>query len=114
MAPPRYRRVRIGGGLTPHRVGLDFLHQLTHETVSAQQMAAKLFDELGETRLALSACRILMRLRHRGTHGQEVTNEQRQRLDLDGLVALQALELAREPVQPLGDRRLTLVARIGR
>ncbi|MNY39288.1 hypothetical protein D3C86_1739650 [compost metagenome] len=51
-------------------------------------MAAELFDELLEARLALGPGRLLMRLGHRRAHRQEVTDEQRQRFDLDVLVAL--------------------------
>ena len=80
----------------------------------AQQVAAELFDELLEARLALGAGRFLVRLGNRRTDGQEVAAEQRQCLDFDVLIALQSLELARQPVEPLGDGRLTLIARVRR
>ena len=76
-------------------------------------MAAELFDELLEARLALGAGRFLVCFGDRCADGQEVADEQRQRFDLDVLVALQPLELARETVQPLGDGGLPLVARVG-
>jgi hypothetical protein len=52
-------------------------------------VAAELFDELLEARLALGAGRFLVRFGHRRADRQEVAHEQRQRLDLDVLVALQ-------------------------
>ena len=98
----------------PHRVGVQFLHHVTHQTAPAHKVAAQLFDELLEPRLAMRAGRLLMRFGNRRADGQEVANEQRQRFDLDVLVALQALGLARQPIQPLGDGRLALVARVRR
>ncbi|MDT4876515.1 hypothetical protein FQZ97_1119520 [compost metagenome] len=77
-------------------------------------MAAKLFDELLEARLALGPGRVLVGFGHWRADGQEVADKQRQRLDLDVLVALQPLELARQPIEPLGDGRLALIARIRR
>ena len=51
---------------------------------------------------------------NRGADGQEVADEQRQCFDLDVLVALHALGLPRQAIEPLGDGRLALVASIGR
>lgn len=73
---------------------MQLLHHITHQTAPAQQVSAKLFDELLETRFALGAGRVLVRFGHRRAHRQEVAHEQRQRLYFDVLVALQLLELA--------------------
>ena len=71
-------------------VRVQFFHHVAHEAAAAQQVAAKLFDELLEARLALGAGRFLMRFGNRRADGQEVADEQRQRFDLDVLVTLQA------------------------
>ena len=62
----------------------------------------------------LGAGRVLMGFGHRRADGQEVADEQRQRFDLDVLVALHALGLPRQAIQPLGNRGFALVARVGR
>ncbi|MOA28512.1 hypothetical protein D3C78_1494600 [compost metagenome] len=77
-------------------------------------MAGKLFDELSEARFALGLGGFLMSFRHGRAHREEIAYEQRQGFDLDVLVALQAFKLARQPVQPLGCRRLALVTRVRR
>ena len=76
-------------------------------------MAAELFDELLEAGLALGAGRILMGFGNGRADGQEVADEQRQRFDLDVLVALQVFGLPRQAIQPLGNGGLALVAGIG-
>ncbi|KAG1605525.1 hypothetical protein G6F45_014162 [Rhizopus arrhizus] len=92
---------------------MQFLHHVTHEAAPAQQVAAELFAELLEARLALGAGRVLVGFWHRRADGQEIADEQRQRFDLDVLVALHAFGLPRQSIQPLGNGGLTLVARIG-
>ncbi|HIH4893261.1 TPA: hypothetical protein ACYSB0_005315 [Citrobacter freundii] len=77
----------------PHGIGMQFLHHIAHQAPAAQQVAAKLFDKLLETRLALGAGCVLMGFGNRCADGEEVADEQRQRLDLDVLVALQAFGL---------------------
>ena len=72
---------------------MQLLHHVAHQTAPAQQMAAELFDELLEACLALGASRFLMGLGNRRADGEEVADEQRQRFDLDVLVALQAFDL---------------------
>ena len=93
---------------------MQFLHHITHQAAPAQQMAPELFDELLEAGLALSAGRILMRFRHGRAHREEVADEQRQRFDLDVLVALQAFDLPLQAIQSLGDGGLALVACVRR
>ena len=93
---------------------MQFLHHVAHQAAAPQQVAAKLLGELLEARLALRACRVLVRLGNRSAHGQVVADEQRQRFDGDVLVALHAIGLAREAIQPLGNGRLALVGGIGR
>ncbi|MCY1563251.1 hypothetical protein D9M68_1007640 [compost metagenome] len=75
-------------------------------------MAPQLLDELGEAQLALRARRLLMGFRHRRADCQVVAHVERDGLDQDVLVALQALELARQPVQALGHGHLALLARL--
>ncbi|KAG0957497.1 hypothetical protein G6F31_012471 [Rhizopus arrhizus] len=93
---------------------MQFLHHVTHEAAPAQQVAAELFDELLEARLALGAGRVLVGLGNRRADREVVADEQRQRLDGDVLVTLHALGLARQPIQPLGDGRFALVGRVRR
>src|SRR5438445_609657 len=70
--------------------------------------------ELLEADAALRARRLLMRLRHRRAHCEEVAHVQRQRLDQDVLVTFEPGELIREAIQSLGDRGLAPVAAVGR
>ena len=94
-------------------VGLDLFDHVLDQAAPAQQMPAKLFDELLEACAALSARRLLMRLRHRGADGEEVAHVERQRLDQDILIPLQLIELARQAIQPFGDGGFALVAGVG-
>lgn len=96
----------------PHRIGVQFLHHVAHQTAATQQVTAQLLDELLEARLALGAGRVLVGFWHWRADGQEIADEQRQRFDLDVLVALQAFGLPRQSIQPLGNSGLTLVASI--
>jgi hypothetical protein len=105
-APALAQRRRV---LHPHRVGVQFVHHVAHQAAAAQQVAAQLFNELLEACFALGARRVLVGLGNRRADRQVVADEQRQRFDLDVLVALQALGLARQAIEPLGDGRLALV-----
>ena len=72
---------------------VELLHSVAHQTAATQEVATELLDELLEARLALRFGCLLMRLRHGCADGQEVAHKQGQRLDLDGLVAFETLEL---------------------
>jgi hypothetical protein len=82
---------------------MQFFHHVAHQAAPAQQVAAQLFNELLEARLALGAGGLLVRLGDWCADREVVADEQRQRLDLDVLVALQALGLARQAIKALGD-----------
>src|SRR3546814_10762145 len=75
---------------------MQFFHHVAHQAAPAQQVAAQLFNELLEARLALGAGGLLVSLGDWCADREVVADEQRQRLDLDVLVALQALGLARQ------------------
>src|SRR3546814_20852281 len=68
--------------LHPHRVGMQFFHHVAHQAAPAQQVAAQLFNELLEARLALGAGGLLVSLGDRSEErrvGKECVNTCRSR-----------------------------------
>ena len=87
---------------------------LAHEAPATLEVAAELVDKLIEARTSLSAGDGLMRFWNWGRYRQRVANEQRDGFDQDGLVALQAIELMRQPIEPRDDRGVAPVGAVRR
>jgi hypothetical protein len=95
----------LSGALACGVARRNFLKHIAHQTMSALQVSRELLDELLEAGSALRSRRVLMRFRDRNGHGELVPNKKRHRLDQDGLIPFESIELMRKlPKSPSGQR----------
>src|SRR5271163_3865672 len=92
----------------------NFFVDFVDQALAPLQVARELLYELLEARATLRTRRFLVCFRYREANGEVMAHKQRHRLDQDGLVAVQLVELARELVEPTGDRGFAGVSTIGR